>query len=242
MKRTALSLVLSCEHARHRVPHAYRDVLGEAESVLRTHRGYDPGALELARVLADGLGVELFVGGCSRLLVELNRSVGHRALWSEYSRQLSPRRRGEVLRRFYFPYRRAVENRIRKDARHGRRVYHLSVHSFTPVWEGQRRKADVGLLYDPRRQLELAFCRRWQAAIQDAGPHLRVRRNYPYLGRADGFTTHLRRCFPPRGYVGIELEVNQAIALGPRTAWKELQAILAQSLTEGIEEAATAPA
>jgi hypothetical protein len=38
-----------------------------------------------------------------------------------------------------------------------------------------------------------------------------VRRNYPYRGTADGFTTYLRRQFSARKYLGIELEVNQSL-------------------------------
>lgn len=40
---------------------------------------------------------------------------------------------------------------------------------------------------------------------------MNVRFNYPYLGKADGFTTHLRKKFKDN-YIGIELEVNQKFA------------------------------
>ena len=39
-------------------------------------------------------------------------------------------------------------------------------------------------------------------------PKFKVRFNSPYLGKADGFTTYLRKKFPDK-YSGIELEVNQ---------------------------------
>jgi hypothetical protein len=38
-----------------------------------------------------------------------------------------------------------------------------------------------------------------------------VRFNYPYLGKADGFTTFMRKQFP-KNYIGIEIEVNQKFA------------------------------
>lgn len=38
---------------------------------------------------------------------------------------------------------------------------------------------------------------------------LNVRRNYPYPGNADGFTTYLRKQFSLSKYVGIEIEINQ---------------------------------
>ena len=40
---------------------------------------------------------------------------------------------------------------------------------------------------------------------------LNIRYNYPYLGKADGFTTYLRKQFPTN-YMGIEIEVNQKFA------------------------------
>ena len=42
-------------------------------------------------------------------------------------------------------------------------------------------------------------------------PELSVRFNYPYLGKADGFPTYLRKLFPDN-YSGIELEVNQKLS------------------------------
>ena len=38
-----------------------------------------------------------------------------------------------------------------------KQVLHVAVHSFTPVLHGERRNADVGLLYDPARPRERAF-------------------------------------------------------------------------------------
>ena len=61
-------------------------------------------------------------------------------------------------------------------------------------------------------------------------PSRRVRRNYPYAGKGDGLANALRRRFPHGDYVGIELEVNQAIvfAAGPR--WTALRGALVDSL------------
>ena len=98
-------------------------------------------------------------------------------------------------------------------------MLHLAVHSFTPRWQGRLRRCDIGLLYDPRRKAERTLCRHWQELLQAHAPELRVRRNYPYRGAADGLTTYLRRKLPARAYLGIELELNQgsiATAGAPR--------------------------
>nr|MCU0865398.1 N-formylglutamate amidohydrolase [Planctomycetota bacterium] len=36
-----------------------------------------------------------------------------------------------------------------------------------------------------------------------------VRRNFPYFGDTDGFTTHLRQQLPAARYLGLEIECNQ---------------------------------
>ncbi len=83
-----------------------------------------------------------------------------------------------------------------------RTVFHVAVHSFTNYLDGERN-ADIGLLYDPRRA-EKGLCVRWEEILNELDPALRVRRNYPYRGEADGLPTWLRRKFPDRAYVGVE--------------------------------------
>ena len=46
-------LLVTCEHGGNRVPKEYRRLFAGWEPVLASHRGYDPGALTLARELAD---------------------------------------------------------------------------------------------------------------------------------------------------------------------------------------------
>jgi predicted N-formylglutamate amidohydrolase len=112
----------------------------------------------------------------------------------------------------------------------GRRVIHVSCHSFTPELDGKRRTADVGLLYHPGRHGEAALCARWKASLAERAPDLRVRRNYPYAGKGDGLTSHLRQRFLPGAYVGIELEINQNIVLAAGRRWPALQRMLVDTL------------
>ena len=75
------------------------------------------------------------------------------------------------------------------------------------------RNADVGILYDPRRQREAEPACRWAREIAASG--LRVRLNYPYRGTADGLCKTLRQRLPVSAYVGVELELNQRCLAGP---------------------------
>ncbi|TND04954.1 MAG: N-formylglutamate amidohydrolase [Gammaproteobacteria bacterium] len=136
-----------------------------------------------------------------------------------------------MLARYYSPYRGAVEKRIVQMIARGRSVVHVSAHSFTPVFDSKTRMADIGLLYDPARRGERLFCTRFQDALSDFAPTLRVRRNYPYKGTADGFTTYLRKIFSGTHYAGIELEVNQRFFLDAKPAWGGIRLNILRALT-----------
>lgn len=235
MSRAARFLV-TCEHGGNRVPARYLAWFTGHEALLDSHRGHDPGALAMARQLAAALQAPLYFSTVSRLLIDLNRSPGHPNLYSEATRPAPAALRREIRARHYRPYRARVEAWIAQAVAAGGQVIHLSSHSFTPVLGGVARNADVGLLYDPARPGEAALCRRWQAALHASAPHLRVRRNYPYTGRSDGFTAWLRRRFPAEAYLGIELELNQRWVGQGGKAWRELRRQVLESLRQAVRD------
>ncbi|MFZ0489378.1 MAG: N-formylglutamate amidohydrolase, partial [Salegentibacter sp.] len=115
----------------------------------------------------------------------------------------------------------------------GEEVWHLSVHSFTPQLKGETRNADIGLLYDPSRKMEKKISADFKRLLQEEIPALKIRYNYPYLGKADGFTTYLRKKFPKQ-YAGIELEVNQKFTENNRFP-KGLKSAVLRSVREILE-------
>ncbi len=104
----------------------------------------------------------------------------------------------------------------------------MGVHTFAPELHGERRNADVGLLYDPRREWEKRVVDRMTPALSAQG--FRVRRNYPYRGDADGHTTSLRRLYPDGKYAGIEIEINQALLPQWKQTVQRLQALAPAAL------------
>lgn len=202
-----MKLVLSCEHGGNEIPPKYIPLFEKAGQVLKTHRGYDPGALDLFTTLQDLASFQKF-HTVSRLLVELNRSLHHPQLFSEFTKKIPSNEKKKILQEYYFPYRSTVEEHIEKYLSRGEKVLHLSIHTFTPQLNGEVRNADIGLLYDPARKAEKEICRRFKSLLLQQDSTLNVRFNYPYRGKADGFTTYLRKRFPSN-YMGIEIEVNQ---------------------------------
>mgnify|MGYP000918946255 CR=1 FL=1 len=227
-------LLLTCEHADHQIPRRYQSLFAGAEAVLRSHRGWDPGALDMTRRLARGLEVGYHAVPWSRLLVEANRSLHHPRLWSEFTAPLPPAEKQHILDHYWRPHRRTVEQAIDRLVAGRSRVVHIGIHSFTPVLDGEIRRADVGLLYDPARVAEAAWVKRWRTALTRCSPELRVRCNYPYRGVSDGLTTALRRRYRAGEYLGIELELNQGLLAGPVN--RDLGGWLIASLREALQD------
>ena len=227
-----MQLVLSCEHGGDRIPREFRAAFVPPTSVLASHRGHDPGTRELGALLARTCDAPLFVNTTTRLLIDANRSVSHPRRFSRWSRGLAPQLR-QHAERIWSAHRDAVAAAVEGAMVRGP-VVHISVHSFTPRLSGVVRQVDVGFLYDPQRTLERELVARWIAALSPLERRLRVRRNAPYRGTADGLTTALRRRFPADRYAGIELEVSQrfpnARGLAGRRRWTALQRSIAASV------------
>ena len=188
----------------------------------------------MARGIARQLGSPLIYSTISRLLVDINRSPRNPGLHTEVIQRLPVKSRNEIIERHYSPIRARAEAVIDHAVAKGERVIHISSHSFTPVLDGVVRRADIGLLYDPARIGEVALCSEWQACLKNREPSLRVRRNYPYTGKSDGFTAFLRHRFPAIEYIGIELEINQGIILQGGLAWRQRRALVIESLVQAI--------
>ncbi|HMP78237.1 MAG TPA: N-formylglutamate amidohydrolase [Pirellulaceae bacterium] len=233
--RPSWKLLLTCEHAGFEIPAEFASSFADAGDVLRSHRGWDPGALDVAAYLSRSLAAPLIATRVSRLLVETNRSRSHPKLFSEFVKALPVAKRDSILQQYYFPHRQSVVEWIKPHVQARKTVLHVAVHSFTPVLNGEVRLCDVGLLYDPQRTGERKFCRGWKQAMLANSPGWRVRMNYPYRGAADGLTTCLRKMFPRQSYLGIELELNQLLVVEPakiKTVRKLLAATLRMSLDD----------
>jgi len=230
------SLLVTCEHGGNGIPSDLAPLFSHLRRTLTSHRGYDAGALTMARTLAHALHAPLVASTTSRLVIDLNRSLHNAGVWSDVTRSLSRETREGIVRRFYVPYRDEVDDVVAAAVESRRPLVHFSSHSFTPVLDGQRRRADVGLLYDPARPGEARLCAAIKAALCAQAPALRVRRNYPYAGKSDGLVTWLRSRYPARRYVGIEVEINQAIVAREPREWRWLRKALVAAIMQALAD------
>ncbi len=203
------SVILSCEHAGNIIPEHYKYLFDQEPEVLETHKGWDLGAWELAQFLGTHLNAPLYGCHTTRLLIEANRSLDNPQLFSTYSSELSSPEKERLIETIYHSYRNQVKEFINTAAKP---VLHLSIHTFTPIWNGVERPVDIGILFDPEKELEKKFSTLLKSALEIHLPNKKIKLNEPYRGTDDGFTTELRKQFPSSHYAGIELEVNQKYA------------------------------
>jgi predicted N-formylglutamate amidohydrolase len=157
---------LTCDHAGRQIPARLGD-LGLPESELERHIAWDPGIAPVTRLMSQMLGATAILQLYSRLVIDCNRPIGSPtsiATLSETTdipgnRDLTPNERAMRAAEIFIPYHDAI--RLALDAREkaGRRTILVAMHSFTPVYKGERRSWHAGVLYrDPafaRIMLEL---------------------------------------------------------------------------------------
>lgn len=198
-----MNIVITCEHASFAVPYEYVNLFQGEEEILLTHKGWDEGAKHSAEALGRLMGVTPINGEVNRLLVDLNRSEGISELFSGYIKTAEAKQ--AILNEYYKPFR----NKVLIAVSAGVPVLHISVHSFTPVLDGEMREAEIGILYDPDRESEKTCTGIIIESLKNL-PY-KVMENSPYEGRTDGTAAWLRKLMPDGRYTGFEIELNQKL-------------------------------
>jgi predicted N-formylglutamate amidohydrolase len=147
--------LIVCEHASNYIPNELSK-LGLPEHALDTHIAWDPGALGVARILSARLDAPLIHATVSRLVIDLNRdpsAVDSIVTVSEDTPipgnvGLGDAERERRVRDIYRPFHQTIEEFInrRVAAKSIRAV--VSIHSFTPVYRGQKRPWHLGFIHD----------------------------------------------------------------------------------------------
>ena len=147
--------LIVCEHASNHFPPAF-GTLGLDAGTRKAHIAWDPGALGLARGLARALDAPLVAAGISRLIYDLNRppqAPGAMAAKSEIfdvpgNAGLTAEDRQRRTNLIYLPFHAALHAEIARHLATGRPPVIVTVHSFTPVYFGQTREVELGIIHD----------------------------------------------------------------------------------------------
>ena len=179
------SVVLVCDHASNRVPRRLGN-LGLNAAQLADHISWDPGAADVARHLSAHLDAPLVLSGYSRLVIDCNRPLGSAESIAEQSagvpvpgnRGLSLAKRENRIDTLFRPYHDAIARLL--DGRSQRPNLLLSIHSFTPMLNGQPRPWQIGVSYWHNRE----FAAMLRAVLARSGDFT-VGFNEPYPIEAD---------------------------------------------------------
>ncbi|MGF0521636.1 N-formylglutamate amidohydrolase [Agrobacterium pusense] len=201
-------ILLVCEHASSTIPQKLGN-LGLAADVLSSHAAWDPGALAVARLLSEKFDATLVYQRFSRLVYDCNRppeSPSAMPVKSEIydipgNFDLGEAERFARTSALYVPFHDRVSGIIAERQAAGRNVVVVTIHSFTPVYHGQFREVEIGILHDNDSRLADAML------AGSEGSSLTVNRNDPY-GPEDGVTHTLRLHALPDGLLNVMIEIR----------------------------------
>lgn len=222
-------VVLTCEHASNRLPPPWAWPPGDAW-IVDTHWAWDPGIAEVTRALAAALDAPAVLARFSRLLCDVNRPLDAETLFRgladghpvQLNQALTDAERRARIDALHTPYHAAVDQLL---GRHPRAAV-LSMHSFTPVYEGgPPRLMELGVLFD--REEEVSH----RIAESLARDGWKVALNEPYSGK-DGLIYSAVRHATRHGRRALELEVRNDVASDP-----DRRPELVRSIRHALEQA-----
>ncbi len=174
----ASPFLLVCEHASNNIPARYSD-LGLTKEAIQSHAAWDPGAMAVAQIMAKILDARLVSSTVSRLVYDCNRPPESDTAIREISEiyqipanvGLSDAEKSKRAEDIYLPFRQLLSDTIAAlDA-----PVIVTIHSFTPVYNGHARSVELGILHDTDSRLADAILE-----ISDRESEMRIERNTPY--------------------------------------------------------------
>ncbi|MCZ8153389.1 MAG: N-formylglutamate amidohydrolase [Rhodobacteraceae bacterium] len=228
--------VIVCEHASNHIPALWGD-LGLTPDQRSAHIAWDPGALGLARGLARHLDAVLVHAPVSRLVYDCNRApdmAGAMPARSEVhdipgNAALSPEDRAARTAAVYVPFHDGLHAVLMDRIARGLHPALITIHSFTPVYFGQPRTLEFGVIHDADDRLPRAILAEAQARTR-----LRAALNEPYSAQ-DDVTHTLRLHATPYGLPNAMLEVRNDLLATP-----EAEAAMAATLAPVLAAAMAA--
>lgn len=202
-------VVLICEHAGKQFPSVLGS-LGLNPLDVDSHIAWDIGAAAVARLLAQLLDAPLIMQRYSRLVYDCNRprdAAGAIPIISASipiagNLNLNQAEREARFEQIYLPFHTAITDTIDACMKCYQQVAVISIHSFTPVFEGKHRSFDLGVLHDSDTYLADEIL-----TLAQADPEFITRRNEPY-GPEDGVTHTINVHGIERGLPNVMLEIR----------------------------------
>ncbi|MES0881125.1 N-formylglutamate amidohydrolase [Roseibium sp. SCP14] len=234
--------VILCDHASNFFPPPYDESLGVSDTDKSAHIAWDPGALGVAKGLAEQLDAPLVYTTISRLVIDCNREENRTDLIPSMSEttqiagncDLSEDEKNFRLDLVHRPFHNAIDKVLDQRKERGVPSAVVSIHSFTPVFKGNSRPWEIGLIYDNDRRLADPVL----AGLKERGD-LTVGDNEPYAP-SDGVYYTIRRHGEDRHLPCLMIEIrNDEVKTAEEEArWTEMLApILTRAAQSGSANA-----
>ena len=198
-------VLLVCEHASNHIPDRYAG-LGLTDAAKISHAAWDPGAHSVTEQMSKILDARAVVGTVSRLVYDCNRpptAMGAIRAVSEKinipgNAALSMAAQKERVETIYEPFTQVLANTLKSFSSPPVLV---TIHSFTRVFNGQKRMTDVGIIHDRHAGLAQAM-----TDLSNGAMGLKFALNEPY-SKADDVAHTLELHGTHNGLINVMIEV-----------------------------------
>jgi predicted N-formylglutamate amidohydrolase len=206
----ASDFLLTADHAGRIIPRRLGS-LGVPERELQRHIAWDIGIAAVTERLSAALDATAVLQAYSRLVIDCNRDPAVPSAMPEISETtpipgnvgLSAADRAARVAAIFTPYHARIAALLDARQAAGRRTVLVAMHSFTPVFKGEARAMQVGVLFNRDARLAQALL-----ALLRAEGDLTVGENAPYAisDASDyGVPVHGEK----RGLPHVEIEIRQ---------------------------------
>ena len=144
------NIIMTCEHATNTLPEGYSWDENDERYFKNEHWGSDIGALDMGKAIAAELKCVYVHSLYSRLFVDVNRTIVSDALFRKsgdgkevsLNKNLTPEEEQKRIIHYLIPYYEALREASSKVSP----SHIISVHSFTPNYQGSIRPMEIGVL------------------------------------------------------------------------------------------------
>ena len=147
-------IFLTCDHASNTIPKKLNS-LELTGNILRSHRGWDIGALQVSRYISKQLKATLCYTNYSRLVIDCNRPLtvddsipkSVDGVIIPGNSDIAIADREQRIAEIFEPYHDQIGKLLKEQLIQYPDTAYLAVHSFTPIMNGKIRPWDIGVTF-----------------------------------------------------------------------------------------------
>ena len=213
------AIVLICEHASNVIPASLNN-LGLRSEDRVSHIAWDIGAYEMAIKMSELLDAPLIASKVSRLVYDCNRApelgIGIPAVSESIeipgNKDLSEDDINDRVEHVYKPFHDLINQtivdpkRLRLSEKHAQPAI-VTLHSFTPVYLGEERSVELGILHDKDDRLAKSFMQ-----SINKNHNLKAQFNAPY-DASDNVMHTINKHSKDGSFLNVMIEVKNDLLL-----------------------------